>query len=224
MNQMLINVSTRKFRRSVRLPTGDVGSVAGDGTSKSAVSRKFVALSSAKLRQWLTSDLSALDLLAIQIDGLHVSDELILVAAVGIDGRGEKHPLGLVEGATENESNRNRGVVQAAAEDGAGWTSLAGMAGYQLVNRSWSVPSTYCRRSCLPPLYGWRIQLRSEHPREHGRVWGSAITALTCRYAVLRAQGQSGRSNCPPPRFCASRMPWTISRVSRRVGGTGTAR
>jgi putative transposase len=102
MNQMLINVSTRKFRRSVRLPSGDVGSVPGDGTSKSAVSRKFVALSSAKMREWLTSDLSALDLLAIQIDGLHVSDELILVAAVGIDGRGEKHPLGLVEGATEN--------------------------------------------------------------------------------------------------------------------------
>jgi hypothetical protein len=99
---MLINVSTRKFRRSVRLPTGDVGSVPGDGTSKSAVSRKLVALSSAKLRQWLAFDLSALDLLAIQIDGLHISDEVILVAAIGIDGRGEKHPLGLVEGATEN--------------------------------------------------------------------------------------------------------------------------
>jgi len=102
MNQMLINVSTRKFRRSVRLPGGDVGSISGDGTSKSAVSRKFVALSHAKLREWLASDLSKLDLLAIQIDGLHISDELILVAAVGIDGRGEKHPLGLVEGATEN--------------------------------------------------------------------------------------------------------------------------
>jgi len=102
MNQMLINVSTRKFRRSVRLPGGDVGSISGDGTSKSAVSRQFVALSNAKLREWLASDLSKLDLLAIQIDGLHISDELILVAAVGIDGRGEKHPLGLVEGATEN--------------------------------------------------------------------------------------------------------------------------
>jgi hypothetical protein len=99
---MLINVSTRKFRRSVRLPGGDVGSLPGDGTSKSAVSRKFVALSNAKLRDWLACDLSTLDLLAIQIDGLHISDELILVAAVGIDGRGEKHPLGLVEGATEN--------------------------------------------------------------------------------------------------------------------------
>jgi transposase-like protein len=102
MNQMLINVSTRRFRRSVRLPDGDVAVVTGDGTSKSAVSRKFVALSSAKLQEWLATDLSTLDLLAIQIDGLHIHEDLILVAAVGIDAMGEKHPLGLVEGATEN--------------------------------------------------------------------------------------------------------------------------
>jgi putative transposase len=102
MNQMLINVSTRKFRRSVRLPGGDVGSLKGDGTSKSAVSRQFVALSGAKLQEGLASDLSQLALLAIQIDGLHVSEDLILVGALGINGAGEKHPLGLVEGATEN--------------------------------------------------------------------------------------------------------------------------
>jgi putative transposase len=102
MNQMLINVSTRRFRRSVRLPDGDVASAKGDGTSKSGVSRKFVALSSAKLKTWLATDLSPLDLLAIQIDGLHIQEDLILVAAVGIDATGEKHPLGLVEGATEN--------------------------------------------------------------------------------------------------------------------------
>jgi putative transposase len=102
MNQMLINVSTRKFRRSVRLPGGDVESEKGDGTSKSAVSRKFVALSSTKMAAWLATDLSKLDLLAIQIDGLNITEDLILVAAIGIDGMGEKHPLGLVEGATEN--------------------------------------------------------------------------------------------------------------------------
>ena len=60
-------VSTRRFRRSVRLSDGDVASIKGDGTSKSAVSRKFVALSSAKLKDWLATDLSSLDLLAIQI-------------------------------------------------------------------------------------------------------------------------------------------------------------
>ena len=43
MNQMLINVATRKFARSVRLPEGDVPAPAGAGLTKSAVSRRFVA-------------------------------------------------------------------------------------------------------------------------------------------------------------------------------------
>jgi hypothetical protein len=42
MNLMLINVSTRKFRRAVRLPEGDVPAPAGAGVSKSAALRHFV--------------------------------------------------------------------------------------------------------------------------------------------------------------------------------------
>ena len=102
MNLMLLNVSTRKFRRAVRLPEGDVPAPAGSGVSKSAASRHFVALSSARLREWLTAELSGLDLLVVQIDGIHISENLILVAAIGIDGEGIKHPLALMEGATEN--------------------------------------------------------------------------------------------------------------------------
>src|SRR2546421_12331778 len=49
MNLMLINVSTRKLRRAVRLPEGDLPVIAGDGTSKSAASRRFVALSAERL-------------------------------------------------------------------------------------------------------------------------------------------------------------------------------
>jgi putative transposase len=112
MNLMLINVSTRKLRRAVRLPEGDLPAIAGDGTSKSAASRRFVALSAERLAEWMTSDLSKLDLLVIQIDGLHIGDDLVLVAALGIDGDGNKHPLGLIEGATENAA-----VVQALIDN-----------------------------------------------------------------------------------------------------------
>jgi putative transposase len=112
MNLMLINVSTRKLRRAVRLPEGDLPVIAGDGTSKSAVSRRFVALSAERLAEWMTSDLSKLDLLVIQIDGLHIGNDLVLVAALGIDGDGNKQPLGLIEGATENA-----GVVQALIDN-----------------------------------------------------------------------------------------------------------
>ena len=112
MNLMLINVSTRKLRRAVRLPEGDLPAVLGDGTSKSAASRRFVALSAERMAEWMASDLSKLDLLVIQIDGLHIGNELVLVAALGIDGEGHKHPLGLIEGATENAT-----VVQALIDN-----------------------------------------------------------------------------------------------------------
>src|SRR5438132_8579426 len=112
MNLMLINVSTRKLRRAVRLPEGDLPAVAGDGTSKSAASRRFVALSADRLAEWMASDLSKLDLLVIQIDGLHIGNDLVLVAALGIDADGCKHPLALVEGATENTA-----VVQALIDN-----------------------------------------------------------------------------------------------------------
>ena len=104
MNLMVMNVSTRKYGRAVRLPAdagGDLPSAAGDGSSKSAVSRRFVALTRSKLKAWLASRLEELDLLVVQIDGLHVGDH-VMVAAIGIDAGGEKHVLGLAESATEN--------------------------------------------------------------------------------------------------------------------------
>jgi putative transposase len=112
LNLMLINVSTRKFRRAVRLPEGDIPAPHGAGVSKSAASRHFVALSAERMKEWMASDLAGLDILVVQIDGIHIVDDLVLVAAIGIDGEGVKHPLGLVEGATENTA-----VVQALIDN-----------------------------------------------------------------------------------------------------------
>jgi putative transposase len=109
-------VSTRKLRRAVRLPEGDVPIMAGDGTSKSAASRRFVALSAERLAKWMASDLSKLDLLIIQINGLHIGNDLVLVAALGIDGNGDKHPLGLVEGRPK--------MAYIASQKPEGWVPL----------------------------------------------------------------------------------------------------
>src|SRR3979411_1939681 len=102
MNLMLINVSTRKFRRAVRLPEGDVPAPAGAGVSKSAASRHFVALSAARMKQWMGADLSKLDLLVVQIDGIHMTGELVLVAAIGIAGERAREPRRVTEGASPN--------------------------------------------------------------------------------------------------------------------------
>ena len=76
------------------------------------VSRRFVALSAERMKEWMAADLSKLDLLVIQIDGIHIKEDLMLLAAVGIEGDGRKHPLGVIEGATENAA-----VVQALLDN-----------------------------------------------------------------------------------------------------------
>jgi putative transposase len=53
------------------------------------------------LAELLAADLSGLDLVALMIDGVHFAETCVIVAlGIGIDGT--KHPLALVEGATEN--------------------------------------------------------------------------------------------------------------------------
>jgi hypothetical protein len=74
---------------------------AASATSKSAVSRRFVAMTETALAELLAVPLGQLDLVALMIDGVHFGEHLCVVAlGIGIDGT--KHPLGLVEGSTEN--------------------------------------------------------------------------------------------------------------------------
>ena len=65
------------------------------------MSRKFVAMTETALAELLATDLSELDLVALMIDGVYFAEHLCVVA-LGIDIDGTKHPLGLVEGSTEN--------------------------------------------------------------------------------------------------------------------------
>ena len=98
VEQMLLGVATRRYARSLEpLPT----EIRSRGTSKSSVSRRFVARTTVQVRRWQTASLEALDLVAIFLDGV-VFAEHCLVVALGIDATGQKHPLGLWDGSTEN--------------------------------------------------------------------------------------------------------------------------
>jgi putative transposase len=68
------------------------------GTSKSTVSRRFVAKTAAQLAAWQTA---ALDALGLLIDGVHIGEHCLIVA-LGIAADGQKHALGLWDGSTEN--------------------------------------------------------------------------------------------------------------------------
>ena len=98
VEQMLVGVATRQYARSLEpLPP----SVVSRGTSKSSVSRRFVAKTTAQLRAWQSVPLDGLDLVALLLDGVHLGEHC-LVVALGIAADGQKHALGLWEGATEN--------------------------------------------------------------------------------------------------------------------------
>ena len=98
LEAMACGVSTRKYRRSLeRLPED----VEEQSVSRSAVSRRFVALSQKQMITWLTTPLGDRVFPIVMIDGIVLGDHTILIA-LGIDTDGNKQILGLREGATEN--------------------------------------------------------------------------------------------------------------------------
>ena len=100
MERMLAGLSTRRYPVGLE-PVGTRTEQAATSTSRSAVSRRFVAATETALAQLLAQDLSQLDLVGLMIDGVHFGEHCCVVAlGIGIDGT--KHPLSLVEGSTEN--------------------------------------------------------------------------------------------------------------------------
>lgn len=98
MEQMVLGVSTRRYARSLEPlpPTAEVR-----GISKSAVSERFVNGTERKLAELMSRELNRFSFTALFIDGVHFDEHMVL-AAVGVDEHGDKHVLGLREGATEN--------------------------------------------------------------------------------------------------------------------------
>ena len=98
--RMLAKLSTRRYATGLE-PVGADVEASASGTSKSAISRRFVAGTEHALDQLLSADLSTLDLVALMIDGVNFAEHCCVVA-LGIDITGTKHPLALAEGSTEN--------------------------------------------------------------------------------------------------------------------------
>jgi putative transposase len=100
MERMLAGLSTRRYPVGLE-PVGRRVEASARSTSKSAVSRRFVAATETALAELLAVPLGELDLVALLIDGVHFGDHLCVVA-LGISIDGTKYPLGLAEGSTEN--------------------------------------------------------------------------------------------------------------------------
>ena len=100
LEAIALGVSTRDYARSLE-PLGDEHSAAS--SSKSAVSRRFVALSAQRLQAWLSRSLAELDLPVLMIDGIYFRSHVMLLV-LGIDAKGGKQVLGMRQGSTENST------------------------------------------------------------------------------------------------------------------------
>ena len=99
---MLAGVSTRRYRR-LQEPVGEQVEQTARSTSKSAVSRTFVARTKEALIELMSRRLDDVRLAVLMIDGVGLKDHTCVVA-LGITTDGVKIPLGLWEGSTENKT------------------------------------------------------------------------------------------------------------------------
>ena len=97
MEQMIIGVSTRKYKRSLETA---IDSLEPYSDSKSTVSRNFIAKTQEKLEAWRNEPIKE-PYPFIMIDGIVYAKTTVLVA-LGIDKKGNKKALGAWEGSTEN--------------------------------------------------------------------------------------------------------------------------
>ncbi len=102
LERMLAGVSTRRFVRTQE-PVGEQVEAEARSTSKSAVSRTFVARTAETLKALMSRRLEDVRLAVLMLDGIVLKDHTNVVA-LGITTEGVKVPLGLWEGSTENKT------------------------------------------------------------------------------------------------------------------------
>ncbi len=102
MERMLAGLATRRHV-SANEPVGSAVEARSHSTSKSSISRRFVAKSAKALEALMARDLSELKVAALMIDGVHFAEHCCVVALV-ITSDGTKVPVGLWLGDTENKT------------------------------------------------------------------------------------------------------------------------
>jgi transposase-like protein len=110
LERMLAGVATRRHARTAE-PVGGRVAAQATSTSRSAISRRFVASTRTALAELLARDLSGLDVKVLMVDGEHLADRCCVVA-LAITADGTKVPVGLRDGATQNTT-----VVRALLAD-----------------------------------------------------------------------------------------------------------
>jgi putative transposase len=100
MERMLAGLATRRHRAAGE-PVGAQVERQARSTSKSAVSRRFVAQTARALDELLGRDLTGLHVACLMVDGITIAEHCCVVA-LAVTADGTKLPVGLWLGDTEN--------------------------------------------------------------------------------------------------------------------------
>src|SRR5579875_2888885 len=193
MERMLAKLSCRRCPIGLE-PVGAEVTARARSTPKSPASRRFVKATECALAELLGRDLPGLDLVALMAGRVHFGDHLRVVAlGIGIDG--VKHPLAVVEGATENTTTvtdlpaglPDRGLDTAQTRPGARGAVRRVRSGVGV--RRWLA----ARGASAGARDGRRLDLRRRgrhrrRPRAHRPGRGGRTVPLPGRPALLRGQ------------------------------------
>ena len=215
MERMLAGLATRRHVAAAE-PVGAGVQKQATATSRSAVSRRFIAATKTALADLLARDLTPLNIKVLMVDGEHLAEHLAVVA-LAITADGTKVPVGLWEGSTENAT-----VVKALLADlvARGLDATNGFAGCHR-RREGSVgggegrfrcqrcgPAVHCpqeTKRCRPPARG-RTRLGRHQTRQDLRQPRSRRRA-TRGQGPPPACGRAWRTCSPSPGW-ASPAPW----------------
>jgi putative transposase len=207
LERMLGGLSTRRYPVGLE-PVGSGVEQAATGTSKSAISRRFVAMTHTALADLLAADLSGLDLVCLLIDGVHFGEHTCVVA-LGIAIDGTKHPLALVEGSTEN-ATLARELLVGLRERGLDTTGpiLCVIDGAKALRRA--ILDVF-DHPCSPDASSTRSEMSATSSPSGFRARSSVACAppttppprWTPRRSLRRWPASSTRPTPAPPRPCA---------------------
>ena len=194
-------------------PGAGAGGAPAPSASKSAVSRRFVQLSQEQLAQWLARPIGDLDLPVVMIDGIHYRDRVILLA-LGIDAKGDKHVLGLREGSTEATR-----VVASLLSD----LVERGLDADRM--RLWVIDGGKALRKAIVQTFGQRalIQRCQEHKRrnvlEHSARGRARQRQASLEGRLVGLDADLARKQLDPPGLVAAgQAPRRCGQPARRPG------
>jgi len=209
--RMLAGISTRRYPVALE-PVGAQVEQMASSTSKSAVSRRFVAATAERLAELHARPLGDQRWLVVYLDGFSFGDHT-LVGALGVTLDGTKVPLGVVEGSTENAAVCTRLVSDLAAR---GLDATRGML--------FVVDGGKAIAKAVDDVYGHQVLLVAMPAATHAE-YAAALGITRSRVTQmsdLRQSLTSENSLSPKPDQSSGTPPWpttcwsTESRSTRR--------